>query len=94
MNAASTLGSSPSRSFFTSASVAVKIPWIFVVTSARFASSFVLVLPFAATSAASAAPLLLCMPAAAVAVSAPASALLCATTCFSSWRYCAGAAVA
>ena len=62
-NSFSTLGSMPSRIFFTSASVAAKIAWIFVVTSARFCSSFDLVLPLSATSLASAAPLAPCMPA-------------------------------
>ena len=67
----------------TSFSVAAKMPWIFVVTSARLASSLVLVFPFAATSAASAAPLLDCMPATPVAACADASVLCWATTCCS-----------
>ena len=75
MNALSTLGSSPSRIAFTSFSAAAKIPWIFVVTSARLASSLVLVLPFAATSVASAAPLLDCIPATPAVACAEASAL-------------------
>ena len=73
----------PSRIFFTSASVAAKMPWIFVVTSARFASSFVLVLPLSATSLASAAPLAPCMPATPAVVSAAASALPWSMTCCS-----------
>ena len=80
-NAFSTLGSRPSRIFFTSASVAAKIPWILAVTSARLASSFDLVLPLSATSLASAAPLAPCMPATPAVVSAAASALPCAITC-------------
>ena len=76
-NAASTLGSMPSRIFFTSASVAAKMPWTLAVTSARFASSFDLVLPLSATSLASAAPLAPCMPATPAVVSAAASALPC-----------------
>ena len=81
----------PSRIVFTSVSVAAKISWIFAVTSARFASSFVLVLPLSATSAASAAPLALCMPATASVVWVAASVLPCAMTCCSCWRNCAGA---
>ena len=81
----------PSRIFFTSASVASKIDWTFAVTSARFCSSFDLVLPLSATTFARAAPLAPCMPATPSLVSAAASALPCSMTCSSCFRYSPGA---
>ena len=90
-NATSTLGSMPSRIFFTSASVAVKISWTFAVTWARFASSLDFVLPFAATSLAMAAPLAPCIPVTPAVVCATACCLFWAMVSFSSWRYSPGA---
>ncbi len=81
----------PSRSFFTSASVAAKMFWILAVTSARFVSSFDFVLPLSATSAASAAAFVPCMPATASEVCAAACVLLCWMTSCSCSRNCAGA---
>ena len=84
----------PSRIFFTSASVAAKMPWIFAVTSARFASSLDLVLPLSATSFASAAPLA-ALHAGDARRRSPraASALPCSMTCCSCWRNSAGRGV-